>query len=138
MVHTATVTLSNSAAGTVGDSLSGYVGPTSAGVHMGTAIVAVSESVAFLDFACSTTSTAAGVTVVVTSGPPTGTLASCSSGDHSVTAMSVPGETTKETAIRSTAGADLCGSYATPNTMGNLMTDDSYSSEDGIVTTKGV
>lgn len=54
------------------------------------------------------------VSTVVAVGPATGTLATCSCGDHSVTAMSVPGETTKNTSNNSHAGSDVNGSYPLP------------------------
>lgn len=63
--------------------------------------------------------TSAGVVAVVSPGATTGTLASCSCGDHSVTAISVPGETTKNSTNASHTGADDKGTYAVISVVGS-------------------
>lgn len=71
--------------------MSGYVGPTVAGVHIRVSPIKPRLS---LDGALPVTGSASVRTAVGSPGASTGTLVSCSIGDHSVTSMSGPGETT--------------------------------------------
>lgn len=78
---------SNTAAGSVGSSDSGHAGPHVAGVHSHV------SSLYHHGSSPRTRSFTVGPTVVIP-GPSSGPLASCPCGDHSVTAISGPGETT--------------------------------------------